>query len=49
MVIPPNSLVMGVPAKVRRETTVEERERIARTVRAYVELQTEYRAGKHDA
>lgn len=47
MVIPPNSLVMGVPAKVRRETTADDRERIARTVRAYVELQAEYREGKH--
>src|SRR5688500_18133643 len=35
MSIPPNSLVIGVPARVRRETTVDERERIARTVESY--------------
>src|SRR6201995_2343639 len=38
MEIPPNSLVMGVPAKVRREVSDAERERIAHTVNAYVEL-----------
>ena len=43
MVIPPNSLVVGVPAKVIRETTPEERERIARTVTAYLELQVVHR------
>src|SRR3954464_6551557 len=32
MVIPPNSLVIGIPAKVKRETTPEERERIRHTV-----------------
>ena len=47
MSIPPNSLVIGVPARVRRETTVDERERIARTVESYLALQDEHRAGKH--
>ena len=47
MSIPPNSLVIGVPAKVRRGTTVDERERIARTVESYLALQDEHRAGKH--
>ena len=47
MVIPPNSLVIGVPAKVRRETTAEERERIQKTVQSYLGLQVEHRAGKH--
>ena len=47
MVIPPNSLVLGVPGRVRRETTGQERERIARTVASYLELQEEYRAGKY--
>ena len=46
MEIPPNSLVIGVPAKVRRETTDAERARIARTVEAYLALQTEHRAGR---
>ena len=43
MEIPPNSLVVGVPAKVIRETTAAERERIARTVKAYLELQQVHR------
>ena len=49
MIIPANSLVVGVPAKVIRETTPEERERIERTVAAYVALQDEHRAGRHAA
>ena len=49
MEIPPNSLVVGVPAKVIRETTDVERERIAHTVRAYLALQVEHRAGRHRA
>ena len=47
MVIPPNSLVVGVPAKFIRETTPEERERIARTVKAYLELQRVHADGEH--
>jgi carbonic anhydrase/acetyltransferase-like protein (isoleucine patch superfamily) len=43
MRIPPNSLVLGVPGRVVRETTAEERERIRRTVDAYVELQERYK------
>jgi carbonic anhydrase/acetyltransferase-like protein (isoleucine patch superfamily) len=43
MVIPANSLVVGVPGKVIRETTPEERERIARTVASYLELQERHR------
>ena len=49
MEIPANSLVVGVPAKVIRETTVDERERIAHTVRAYLALQGEHRAGRFGA
>jgi carbonic anhydrase/acetyltransferase-like protein (isoleucine patch superfamily) len=48
MVIPPNSLVVGVPGRVLRETTAEERSRISRTVQAYLALQEEYRGGKYD-
>jgi carbonic anhydrase/acetyltransferase-like protein (isoleucine patch superfamily) len=44
MEIPPNSLVVGVPGKVIRETTLEERARIAHTVAAYLELQREHKA-----
>src|SRR5215218_2990570 len=47
MEIPPNSLVVGVPAKVIRETTDAERERIAHTVRAYLALQIEHHEGRH--
>jgi Carbonic anhydrases/acetyltransferases, isoleucine patch superfamily len=46
MIIPPNSLVVGVPAKIIRETTVEERERIARTVASYLELQVRHAGGE---
>lgn len=41
-VIPPNSLVAGVPAKVRRETTDEEREAIRRNARIYSERPAGY-------
>ncbi len=43
MQIPPNSLVVGIPARRIRETSDAERERIKKTVDAYVELQNEYR------
>jgi carbonic anhydrase/acetyltransferase-like protein (isoleucine patch superfamily) len=49
MQIPPNSMVMGVPGKVVRETTTLERERIRSTVDAYVKLQAEHVAGQHPA
>ena len=47
--VPPHSLVVGVPGRVVRETTPEERERIRRTVQAYVELQARHRAGEYPA
>ena len=43
MVIPPGSLVVGVPARVIRETTLAERERIGKTVDAYLQLQELHR------
>jgi carbonic anhydrase/acetyltransferase-like protein (isoleucine patch superfamily) len=46
MEIPANSLVLGVPGRVVRETTPEERERIRRTVESYLELQRRHRAGE---
>src|SRR3954465_10931305 len=49
MEIAPNSLVVGVPGKVIRQTTDAERERIARRVRAYLGLQGEHRGGAHGA
>jgi carbonic anhydrase/acetyltransferase-like protein (isoleucine patch superfamily) len=45
--VPPNSLAMGVPARIVRETTDEERLRIRKTVEAYLQLQAEHRAGKY--
>src|SRR5436190_4497462 len=37
MKIPPNSLALGIPARVIREVRSEERERIKKTVSAYVQ------------
>jgi len=46
MVVPPNSLVLGVPARIIRATTDEDRERIRRTVAAYLALQRRHAAGE---
>ncbi|MBA3671281.1 MAG: gamma carbonic anhydrase family protein [Gemmatimonadaceae bacterium] len=43
MIVPCNSMVVGVPGRVIRETTPEERDRIARTVGAYLKLQLVHR------
>lgn len=48
MQIPLNSLVLGVPGRVVRQTTGEERERIARTVASYRALQDRHRRGEFD-
>ena len=45
--IPPNSLVVGVPGRVVRETTPDERARIARTVASYMRLQERHRRGDY--
>jgi carbonic anhydrase/acetyltransferase-like protein (isoleucine patch superfamily) len=42
-VIPPGSLVAGVPAKVRRELTDEERAGVKRNATHYVELASKHR------
>jgi carbonic anhydrase/acetyltransferase-like protein (isoleucine patch superfamily) len=42
-VVPPNSLVLGVPGRIVRETTIQERDRIAKTVESYLALQDRYR------
>ena len=42
--VPPNSLVLGVPGRVVRQTRPDERERIKATVASYLELQERYRA-----
>jgi len=44
--IPENSLVIGVPGRVVRQTTAEERERIRKTVDAYLELSEQHRRGQ---
>ncbi|WP_029136321.1 gamma carbonic anhydrase family protein [Nakamurella lactea] len=44
-VIPPNSLVLGVPGKVRRQTTDAERERIAGGASGYVDRARQHRQG----
>jgi carbonic anhydrase/acetyltransferase-like protein (isoleucine patch superfamily) len=46
MDVPPDSLVLGVPGRVVRETTDDERARIARTADAYLALQARHRAGE---
>jgi carbonic anhydrase/acetyltransferase-like protein (isoleucine patch superfamily) len=47
MRVPPNSLVLGVPGRIVRETTEAERDRIARTVQSYLELQQAHRRGDY--
>jgi carbonic anhydrase/acetyltransferase-like protein (isoleucine patch superfamily) len=44
MVIPPRSLVMGLPAKVRRQVTEEEREGLRRYASNYFEYKETYLA-----
>jgi carbonic anhydrase/acetyltransferase-like protein (isoleucine patch superfamily) len=43
MEIPPNSMVMGVPAKIRREVSEEEKARFRENARRYVESARIYR------
>src|SRR3954454_4654194 len=45
-VIPPKSLVMGSPAKVKRQLTDEEVENLSRNWKNYVELSKNYRKSK---
>src|ERR1041385_5731642 len=45
MRIPPNSLVLGVPGRLARPPTDEDRDRIRKTVESYVQLQKRYRPG----
>lgn len=45
VVIPPNSLVLGVPAKVKGELSDEQRARVAHGYRAYVELAARHKSG----
>jgi gamma-carbonic anhydrase len=43
MEVPPSTLVMGVPAKVKRAVTAEEQARFAEGVQHYVEKAAVYR------
>jgi carbonic anhydrase/acetyltransferase-like protein (isoleucine patch superfamily) len=45
MDIPPGSVVLGVPGRVVRTTSEEERQRIRGTVESYLALQEEHRRG----
>jgi carbonic anhydrase/acetyltransferase-like protein (isoleucine patch superfamily) len=47
LTVPPNSLVLGVPGRVVRETTAADRDRIARTVDSYLALQQSHRSGEY--
>lgn len=46
MVVPPGSLVIGLPGRVVRGTTEAERERIARTVDSYLSMQERHARGE---
>ena len=46
MVIPPGSLVVGLPGRIVRPVTDAERARIRKTVESYLALQQRHRAGE---
>jgi carbonic anhydrase/acetyltransferase-like protein (isoleucine patch superfamily) len=46
MIVPPESLVLGLPGRVIRPTTSAERDRISRTVESYLALQRRHGAGE---
>ena len=46
MQVPPRSLVMGAPAKVRREVTEEERKGLLRYAENYVRYKDDYRSAE---
>lgn len=46
MKVPPGSLVLGMPAKVVRETRSDEREKILRSARNYIEYSSNYNQPK---
>jgi carbonic anhydrase/acetyltransferase-like protein (isoleucine patch superfamily) len=47
MVVPSGSLVVGVPGKVRRELTSEERGELLQSARNYIDYSNAYREGEH--
>jgi len=46
MKVPPNSLVVGVPGRIVRQTTEADRSRIRATVEHYAELRSRYQRGE---
>ncbi|MBU1702388.1 MAG: gamma carbonic anhydrase family protein [Candidatus Eisenbacteria bacterium] len=48
MIIPPRSLVLGVPARVKRSLEEKEVEKIRASARTYVDYASEYRDGVHE-
>lgn len=46
MIVPPNSLVMGIPGKIKRETTVAERDSTLHFARKYVQMAQRYRCAE---
>ena len=49
MVVPPRSLLVGVPARIVRATTDDELARVRRTAGSYLRLQARHRAGEFPA
>jgi carbonic anhydrase/acetyltransferase-like protein (isoleucine patch superfamily) len=47
MVVPPRSLVMGVPGRIVRQVDAELTQRIAATWAHYVEMARAHRAGRY--
>jgi carbonic anhydrase/acetyltransferase-like protein (isoleucine patch superfamily) len=45
MVVPPGALAVGVPAVIREEAGLRQREWIARAVKTYLDLASQHRAG----
>ena len=47
-IIPPGSLVLGAPAKVVKQVSDDQRDRMARGLLAYIDLQQRHRAGEFE-
>ena len=46
MVVPAGALAVGVPAAIREEAGLRQRDRIARAVQTYLELASQHRTGR---
>ncbi len=47
--IPPNSLVVGLPGKIIRETTEEERKKIKESAKTYINLGREHKKSQKNS